>query len=70
MVPDLRGIVENALFLVVAGPLLDDVLERHAFIWALDQIVEIVGTDEEIARGMTKLDLKELAADVGYTLDG
>ncbi|HUJ45474.1 MAG TPA: peptidase T [Opitutaceae bacterium] len=26
--------------------------------------------DEEIARGMTKLDLKELAADVGYTLDG
>ena len=26
--------------------------------------------DEEIARGVTKLDLKELAADVGYTLDG
>jgi tripeptide aminopeptidase len=26
--------------------------------------------DEEIARGMSKLDLKELAADVGYTLDG
>jgi len=26
--------------------------------------------DEEIARGMAKLDLKELAADVGYTLDG
>jgi tripeptide aminopeptidase len=26
--------------------------------------------DEEIARGMTKLDLQELAADVGYTLDG
>jgi len=26
--------------------------------------------DEEIARGMTKLDLGELAADVGYTLDG
>jgi tripeptide aminopeptidase len=26
--------------------------------------------DEEIARGMTKLDLTELAADVGYTLDG
>ena len=26
--------------------------------------------DEEIARGMTRLDLKELAADIGYTLDG
>ena len=26
--------------------------------------------DEEIARGMTRLDLKELAADYGYTLDG
>jgi tripeptide aminopeptidase len=26
--------------------------------------------DEEIARGMTKLDLQELAADIGYTLDG
>ena len=26
--------------------------------------------DEEIARGMTKLELKELDADVGYTLDG
>jgi len=26
--------------------------------------------DEEIARGMTKLDLKELGADYGYTLDG
>jgi len=26
--------------------------------------------DEEIARGMTRLDLGELAADVGYTLDG
>ncbi len=26
--------------------------------------------DEEIARGMTKLDLKELDANVGYTLDG
>ncbi len=26
--------------------------------------------DEEIARGMTKLDLGDLAADVGYTLDG
>lgn len=26
--------------------------------------------DEEIARGMTKLDLKHLGADVGYTLDG
>lgn len=26
--------------------------------------------DEEIARGMTKLDLKQLAVDVGYTLDG
>jgi tripeptide aminopeptidase len=26
--------------------------------------------DEEIARGMTKLDLGELAANVGYTLDG
>lgn len=26
--------------------------------------------DEEIARGMTKLDLAQLAADVGYTLDG
>jgi len=26
--------------------------------------------DEEIARGMAKLDLKELAADAGYTLDG
>jgi tripeptide aminopeptidase len=26
--------------------------------------------DEEIARGMTRLDLKELATDIGYTLDG
>ena len=26
--------------------------------------------DEEIARGMTRLDLKELGADFGYTLDG
>ena len=26
--------------------------------------------DEEIARGMTRLDLKDLGADVGYTLDG
>ena len=44
-------------------------LLRHPEI-AHGEIRVCFNPDEEIARGMTKLDLKELAADVAYTLDG